>query len=194
MFSLFCTHRGPALTAPLLPTHNNARLSTLSRLPFPFHCAQKELAPLNRYNILEECHHGPPPPQQQQRQQQQQQQQQQQPANGAEAAAVAAAAAATAARHECLAAAYAAAFESAPHPRTWPLGAQLPPRGAVVPNWAQLLRGLGHNPPCTDATAGDVWLNDPAVRRALHAAPVEVVGAPWTVCRCVCDGRDECCV
>lgn len=36
----------------------------------------------------------------------------------------------------------------------------------------------------TDTSEADVWLNDPAVRSALHAAPADVVGAPWTVCRC----------
>ncbi len=28
-----------------------------------------------------------------------------------------------------------------------------------------------------------MWLNDPAVRAAIHAAPIEEAGAPWTICR-----------
>jgi hypothetical protein len=31
---------------------------------------------------------------------------------------------------------------------------------------------------CSEA---DLWLNDPEVRKALHAAPLELTG-PWTVC------------
>jgi hypothetical protein len=27
----------------------------------------------------------------------------------------------------------------------------------------------------------DLWLNDPAVRKAIHAAPLDVTG-PWTIC------------
>lgn len=69
-------------------------------------------------------------------------------------------------------------------PRTWPLTAALPPPGARVPNWAHVRRAaglLGHNPPCTSAAEGDVWLNRPDVRSALHAAPRDITGR-WTIC------------
>eukprot|EP00879_Flechtneria_rotunda_P012708 GHRR01013270.1.p1 GENE.GHRR01013270.1~~GHRR01013270.1.p1 ORF type:complete len:474 (+),score=176.66 GHRR01013270.1:695-2116(+) len=60
---------------------------------------------------------------------------------------------------------------------TWPVRGVVP-QGAVVQNWQQL---LGHNPPCTLSQEADVWLNNPAVRRALHAAPIQVTGK-WTIC------------
>ncbi|KAG2426414.1 hypothetical protein HYH02_014773 [Chlamydomonas schloesseri] len=65
----------------------------------------------------------------------------------------------------------------------WPL-----PGGAVRPgpvmNWAHVQKRLGRlglTPPCTDSRAADMWLNDPAVRQALHAQPLSAIG-PWTLC------------
>ncbi|GFR49252.1 hypothetical protein Agub_g11267, partial [Astrephomene gubernaculifera] len=40
---------------------------------------------------------------------------------------------------------------------------------------------LSHSPPCTDSRAADLWLNDPSVRAAIHAAPASSIG-PWTLC------------
>jgi hypothetical protein len=205
-------------TPPLVPTYRQRPP------PSPNPQPQEELSPLNIYNILEECHHGPHVA----------------PSRAAPSAASAAsslskpaanAAAAEARRREraaraaALGARYSEVLRS--H-RGWPVTGALPKRGTAVRNWAHLLGGLGHNPPCTgaprargargrptrwpalpallavlggfqgpfnsparrhpppppDASEGDVWLNSPAVRRALHAAPIDVVGAPWTVCRC----------
>jgi serine carboxypeptidase-like clade 1 len=54
---------------------------------------------------------------------------------------------------------------------------------------------VSHNPPCTSATLAEDWLNNPAVRRALHAAPISPDGGgggggqtawwaagPWMLC------------
>ncbi|PNW71099.1 hypothetical protein CHLRE_17g746597v5 [Chlamydomonas reinhardtii] len=65
----------------------------------------------------------------------------------------------------------------------WPL-----PGGAVRPgpvmNWAHVQKRMGRlglTPPCTDSRAADMWLNDAAVRAAIHAAPVSAIGT-WTLC------------
>ncbi|KAG2425254.1 hypothetical protein HXX76_013838 [Chlamydomonas incerta] len=65
----------------------------------------------------------------------------------------------------------------------WPL-----PGGSVRPgpvmNWAHVQRKMGRldlTPPCTDSRAADMWLNDAAVRDAIHAAPKSAIGA-WTLC------------
>jgi hypothetical protein len=55
-----------------------------------------------------------------------------------------------AARAQRLGAAYARLMRS--H-RGWPVTGALPKKGAPVKNWAHLLGGLGHNPPCT----GESW-------------------------------------
>lgn len=135
---------------------------------------QEELAPLNIYNILDECHHGP----------------RLKPTrvaasgSGSSGAAKPAGAAAEARlreraqRVQKLGARYAELLRS--H-KGWPVRGGLE-KGGRVHNWAHLLGGLGHNPPCTDASEGDMWLNDPKVREALHAAPIAAVGAPWTIC------------
>eukprot|EP00878_Enallax_costatus_P001458 GHUV01001609.1.p1 GENE.GHUV01001609.1~~GHUV01001609.1.p1 ORF type:complete len:561 (+),score=169.12 GHUV01001609.1:237-1919(+) len=65
------------------------------------------------------------------------------------------------------------------HHQTWPITGVVR-QGSKVKNWAQLGL-LGHNPPCTLTTEADAWLNDPAVRDALHAASTDVTG-PWTIC------------
>ncbi|KAI8471231.1 MAG: peptidase S10, serine carboxypeptidase [Monoraphidium minutum] len=125
---------------------------------------REELAGLNVYNVLEECHHGPQAP----------------PSGLAPAADTSAAARAlqqAGARRQLASERYASLLAS--H-KGWPVGGGVP--DGPVRNWAQLMGGLSHNPPCTDASEGDVWLNDPRVREALHAAPVDVAGAPWTIC------------
>jgi serine carboxypeptidase-like clade 1 len=58
--------------------------------------------------------------------------------------------------------------------REWPLGGAVA-QGAAVRNWAHL--GLGEHPPCLDHRELTVWLDDAAVREALHAAPLAVTGA-----------------
>ncbi|CAL9222352.1 unnamed protein product [Arabidopsis halleri] len=52
--------------------------------------------------------------------------------------------------------------------RAWPLGAVVRP--GIVPSWSQLLEGSGV--PCIDDTVATKWLNDPAVRKAVHAKEV----------------------
>ncbi|KAG6403516.1 hypothetical protein SASPL_135739 [Salvia splendens] len=49
--------------------------------------------------------------------------------------------------------------------RAWPYRA--PVRDGYVPTWPQLLNG--ENVPCTDEEVADIWLNNEAVRKALHA-------------------------
>uniref|UniRef100_A0A7S0WF48 Carboxypeptidase n=1 Tax=Chlamydomonas leiostraca TaxID=1034604 RepID=A0A7S0WF48_9CHLO len=64
------------------------------------------------------------------------------------------------------------------HGRKWPVvGSALPRVGERVHNW----HTLGLTPPCTDARAASLWLNDDAVRSAIHAAPKQVIGE-WTLC------------
>ncbi|KAG2483710.1 hypothetical protein HYH03_017428 [Edaphochlamys debaryana] len=67
---------------------------------------------------------------------------------------------------------------------SWPLAGGVPRQGEEVLNWAHVGRRLGLlglTPPCTDSTAADLWLNDPMVRDAIHAAPKSAIG-PWTLC------------
>ena len=54
---------------------------------------------------------------------------------------------------------------------TWPLPGASSRVGNVL-NYAH----LGINPPCTDTRLADIWLNDPATRKALHAASIEDIG------------------
>lgn len=61
--------------------------------------------------------------------------------------------------------------------RAWPLRA--PVRNGIVPNWPQLLNS--NNVPCTDDEVATTWLNNEAVREAIHAEPVNVSGA-WELC------------
>jgi len=68
--------------------------------------------------------------------------------------------------------------------RAWPLRA--PVRPGPVANWAQVMagghaRGLTMEPPCIDDTVASRFLNDAAVREALHARPVADIGM-WTIC------------
>mmetsp|Transcript_17479 Transcript_17479/g.29987 ORF Transcript_17479/g.29987 Transcript_17479/m.29987 type:complete len:529 (+) Transcript_17479:45-1631(+) len=63
----------------------------------------------------------------------------------------------------------------ASHGRRWPVVGSTPQ--GKVQNWAHLKL----TPPCTDSRAAWLWLNDPAVRQALNAEPVEVSGE-WALC------------
>jgi len=51
-------------------------------------------------------------------------------------------------------------------------------QGSKVYNWGHL---LGLDPPCTVSSEAEIWLNDPAVRRAIHAAPIKLT-TPWVIC------------
>ena len=57
------------------------------------------------------------------------------------------------------------------HRGSWPMPAAASRPGPTL-NYAH----LGLNPPCTDTRLADIWLNDPEVRKAIHAAPVEQIG------------------
>ncbi|KAJ7961688.1 Carboxypeptidase [Quillaja saponaria] len=61
--------------------------------------------------------------------------------------------------------------------RAWPLRA--PVRDGIVPTWPQLLNG--ENVPCTDDEVANVWLNNEAVRKAIHTANESVVSS-WELC------------
>ncbi|KAL9227497.1 hypothetical protein vseg_003180 [Gypsophila vaccaria] len=61
--------------------------------------------------------------------------------------------------------------------RAWPLRAPVKP--GIVPMWPQL--SDSSSVPCTDDTVATLWLNDKAVRKALHAAEDNVTG-PWALC------------
>ncbi|KAL5703188.1 Serine carboxypeptidase-like 20 [Ranunculus cassubicifolius] len=58
--------------------------------------------------------------------------------------------------------------------RAWPLRATV--RDGFVPTWPQLLRSS--NVPCTSDEVADAWLNNPAVRKALHAKQ----NLTWELC------------
>ncbi|XP_027334977.1 serine carboxypeptidase-like 20 [Abrus precatorius] len=62
--------------------------------------------------------------------------------------------------------------------RAWPLRA--PVRHGIVPTWPQL-NNLNHAPPCTDDEIADTWLNNEAVRKAIHTAQKSVVSS-WELC------------
>lgn len=44
---------------------------------------------------------------------------------------------------------------------------------------------LGLNPPCTDTRAADIWLNDPEVRKAIHASPIDEIARYCVTCALV---------
>jgi serine carboxypeptidase-like clade 1 len=59
--------------------------------------------------------------------------------------------------------------------RQWPLlGAALP---GPVPGLADVLGPLAHTPPCLDSREMWAFLNDDAVRAAIHAEPISKIGA-----------------
>ncbi|XWS75996.1 hypothetical protein CRYUN_Cryun01aG0139700 [Craigia yunnanensis] len=61
--------------------------------------------------------------------------------------------------------------------RAWPLRA--PVRDGIVPTWPQLLNS--QSAPCTDDKVATKWLNDVAVRKAIHAEEETVIGR-WELC------------
>uniref|UniRef100_A0A2N9HTQ7 Carboxypeptidase n=1 Tax=Fagus sylvatica TaxID=28930 RepID=A0A2N9HTQ7_FAGSY len=61
--------------------------------------------------------------------------------------------------------------------RAWPLRA--PVRDGIVPTWPQLLNS--DSVPCTDDEVATSWLNDEAVRKAIHTEEESVVGS-WELC------------
>ncbi|XP_065875790.1 serine carboxypeptidase-like 20 [Euphorbia lathyris] len=61
--------------------------------------------------------------------------------------------------------------------RAWPLRA--PVREGIVPTWPQLLNG--ESVPCTDDEVATSWLNNAAVRKAIHADEVSAAGT-WELC------------
>ncbi|XP_050206541.1 serine carboxypeptidase 1 [Mercurialis annua] len=61
--------------------------------------------------------------------------------------------------------------------RAWPFRA--PVREGIVPTWPQILNG--DNVPCTDDEIATSWLNNAAVRKAIHADEESVSGA-WDLC------------
>ncbi|CAL9003782.1 unnamed protein product [Prunus brigantina] len=61
--------------------------------------------------------------------------------------------------------------------RAWPFRA--PVEDGIVPLWPQLSNSLGV--PCVNDEVATKWLNNPAVREAIHAEPESVAG-PWELC------------
>ncbi|KAK9756279.1 hypothetical protein RND81_01G086500 [Saponaria officinalis] len=61
--------------------------------------------------------------------------------------------------------------------RAWPLRA--PVRPGFVPTWPQLSNS--GSVPCTDDEVATLWLNNKAVRKAVHAVEEKVSG-PWELC------------
>ncbi|WRX09363.1 Peptidase S10 [Theobroma cacao] len=61
--------------------------------------------------------------------------------------------------------------------RAWPLRA--PVRDGIVPTWPQLLDS--QSVPCMDDEIATKWLNDAAVRKAIHAEEETVIGT-WQLC------------
>ncbi|EEF35107.1 serine carboxypeptidase-like 20 [Ricinus communis] len=61
--------------------------------------------------------------------------------------------------------------------RAWPLRA--PVRDGIVPTWPQLLNS--ESVPCTDDEVATLWLNNAAVRKAIHADEESIAGT-WELC------------
>ncbi|KAI3526434.1 hypothetical protein L1887_05687 [Cichorium endivia] len=62
--------------------------------------------------------------------------------------------------------------------RAWPFKAPVKP--GYVPSWPELLKS-SQNIPCTDDSVATRWLNDEAVRVAIHADPILLAGK-WEIC------------
>ncbi|XP_068665582.1 serine carboxypeptidase 1 [Aristolochia californica] len=62
--------------------------------------------------------------------------------------------------------------------RSWPVRA--PVKAGRVPTWPELGLGTGEVP-CTDDEVATAWLNNEAVRSAIHAQPKNVAGS-WDLC------------
>ncbi|XP_031249340.1 serine carboxypeptidase 1-like [Pistacia vera] len=64
--------------------------------------------------------------------------------------------------------------------RAWPLWSTV--KDGIVTLWPQLIEGDEHRHiACVDDEVASVWLNNEAVRKALHADPVDVAGS-WELC------------
>ncbi|KAK7287299.1 hypothetical protein RIF29_00521 [Crotalaria pallida] len=61
--------------------------------------------------------------------------------------------------------------------RAWPLRA--PVRDGIVPTWPQLSNS--NNVPCTDDEVANSWLNNAAVRKAIHTVEESLVSS-WDLC------------
>nr|AFK39478.1 unknown [Lotus japonicus] len=61
--------------------------------------------------------------------------------------------------------------------RAWPLRA--PVREGIVPTWPQLMDS--NDVPCTDDVVAKLWLNNEAVRKAIHTAKTSLV-SQWDLC------------
>ncbi|KAK3003305.1 hypothetical protein RJ639_018327 [Escallonia herrerae] len=61
--------------------------------------------------------------------------------------------------------------------RAWPLRA--PVRDGIVPTWPQISNS--DSVPCTDDEVATAWLNNDAVRKAIHADQESTAGA-WVIC------------
>ncbi|KAL6209044.1 hypothetical protein ACLB2K_019987 [Fragaria x ananassa] len=61
--------------------------------------------------------------------------------------------------------------------RAWPLRA--PVRAGLVPTWPQLMNS--EEVPCTDDEVATAWLNNAAVRKAIHAEDASVIPS-WELC------------
>ncbi|XP_043703467.1 serine carboxypeptidase 1-like [Telopea speciosissima] len=62
--------------------------------------------------------------------------------------------------------------------RAWPYRA--PVRDGIVPTWGQILNG-DDNVPCTDDVVATAWLDNAAVRQAIHAEQQSAIGG-WQLC------------
>ncbi|XP_010466954.1 PREDICTED: serine carboxypeptidase-like 21 isoform X1 [Camelina sativa] len=61
--------------------------------------------------------------------------------------------------------------------RAWPLGSVVRP--GIIPSWSQLL--AESSVPCINDVVATKWLNDPAVRKAIHAKEESEIGK-WMLC------------
>ncbi|XP_059660020.1 serine carboxypeptidase-like 20 [Cornus florida] len=61
--------------------------------------------------------------------------------------------------------------------RAWPFRASV--KDGIVPTWPQILNS--DSVPCTDDEVATTWLNNEAVRKAIHAEQVNVSGS-WDLC------------
>ncbi|XP_028101415.1 serine carboxypeptidase 1-like [Camellia sinensis] len=61
--------------------------------------------------------------------------------------------------------------------RAWPFRA--PVKVGVIPMWPELMKSAGIDVPCTDDTVATAWLNNDAVRKAIH---VNQGSGSWSLC------------
>ncbi|GFQ00149.1 serine carboxypeptidase 1 [Phtheirospermum japonicum] len=73
--------------------------------------------------------------------------------------------------------------------RAWPLRA--PVKKGYVPTWPQLMDS--DSVPCTDDEVATAWLNNEAVRKAIHAESANVAGK-WELCTDRISGDHDMCV